>query len=318
MSAIEPEKKSSVWDSDAMFAKAERYVESMLEVERDDFRFALWSALALEMLARAALAKIHPTLLADAQRWHNLYHALGHEPKIKKFQPKSIAIADVFKRLGEILPDFITELENFCTLHVGRRNAELHSGDMPFEGVDSSEWLPDFYRSCKVLLASLGKSLADFAGDDEAKLAEKLIASAADETSMAVAGVVKAHQTVWQGKADDEQKNLAQQAMLWASRQGGHRVKCPACNSAALVFGEPISAPKESWGDGLIVQSQQFLPNKFECIACGMKISGHSHLNVIGLGAVFAKASTFTPAEFYGSDEDESSHMYEEDNNEPY
>jgi len=103
MSKKQPTKKSSEWDSDALFAKAQRYVESMLEQDRDDFRFALWSAFALEILGRAALAKVHPTLLADASNWHNLYHALGHEPKAKKFSPRSIAIAEVFVRLGEIV-----------------------------------------------------------------------------------------------------------------------------------------------------------------------------------------------------------------------
>src|SRR4051794_169371 len=119
-----PAKKSSGWDSDALLVKAQRYIESMLEHDRNDFRFALWSAFALEMLARAALAKVHPTLLADASNWHNVYHALGHEPKTKKFSPRSIPVGEVLLRLGEVVDDFISELEDFCKVHVAKRNAE--------------------------------------------------------------------------------------------------------------------------------------------------------------------------------------------------
>lgn len=319
---IEPEKKASIWDSATLFAKAQRYVESMLELERDDFRFALWSALALEMLARAALSIVHPSLLADPENWHNLYHSLGYEPKAKKFSPKSIPIAAVLNRLGEILPEFISELEDFCRVHIGKRNAELHSGDTPFEGVDSSSWLPMYYRCCKVLLAALKSDLKSFVGTDEAKLAEKLIASAADEAAKAAAGIVKAHQTVWASKDKAEKEKLVQQATIWATRQNGHRVECPACGSPALVTGEIISPPRQAVKGGLIESSQQYLPNKFECVACGMKIAGHSQLNAVGLGAVYVQTSTYAPSDFYEEEEveeeeEEDSGRWEEDNNEP-
>jgi hypothetical protein len=196
----------------------------------------------------------------------------------------------------------------------------------PFEGVDSSSWLPDYYRSCKVLLAELKSDLKKFVGVDEAKLAEQLIASAADETAKAAAGIVKAHETVWANKENAEKEKLVQQAVIWATRQKGHRVNCPACGSPALVTGEAISAPKQTAKDGLIELSQQYLPNRFECVACGMKIAGHSQLNAVGFGAVFVQTTTYTPADFYEEEEreeeehEEEEHEeeeWEEDNNEP-
>ena len=53
------------WFEEALFAKAVLYVERMEAEPPDHWQYAFWSALALELLARAALAHISPTLLAD-------------------------------------------------------------------------------------------------------------------------------------------------------------------------------------------------------------------------------------------------------------
>lgn len=304
------------WDSDALHTKAQRYIEEMLALQRDDWRFSLWSTLALELLSRAALSRVSPTLLADPKDWNNLYHALGHTPTAKKFAPKSIAISEVLSRLRDILPDFDTELEGFCLLHIGRRNSELHSGEMPFDGVQHSSWLPIFYRSCDVLLKSMATDLAEFLGDEEIKVARKLIAAASDKTAKAVAGTIKAYETVWSEKSKDEQAKLVEQASLWATKHIGHRVECPACKSTAIVTGEPISAPKIAINDDVISETQQYLPSKFECIACGMKIAGLSHLSQAGVGDTYTRTHDYDAVEYYAPEVHITE--WEDDNNERY
>jgi hypothetical protein len=230
--------------------------------------------LTLELVARSALAKISPVLLADQTNWKQLYHALGHTPNAPKFSPKSISITEVLGRLGEIIPEFNKELENSCIVHTGNRNAELHSGDTPFDGKKSSSWLPSFYGSCDALLNFLGSTLEELLGKPEAKAAKKLIAAARDDAAKAVASLIKAHQTVWAEKSTKERDELTAQSAVWAARQDGHVVNCPACQAKALLDGEPISAPKKTINDGLITETQQFLPRSFECIACKLKIAG--------------------------------------------
>ena len=44
-------------------------------------------------------------------------------------------------------------------------------------------------------------------------------------------GDVELHKKVWLAKKEDEQAPLISQAALWARRQAGHRVECPACAS---------------------------------------------------------------------------------------
>jgi hypothetical protein len=196
MPSANPQILPATWDSGALLTKAQRYVEEMQQHSHDDWRFAFWSSLALELIARSALANISPTLLADHSSWSNLYYALGHSPKAQKFAPKSIAITEVLSRLGEVLSDFDEELRNFCITHTGSRNGELHSGDTPFDGLKSSSWLPSFYRSCDVLLISLSSTLEEMFGDDAAQAARKQMIAAKDLAAKAVMGTIKAHNTV--------------------------------------------------------------------------------------------------------------------------
>jgi hypothetical protein len=303
------------WDSTALQSKAQRYIEEMQEHSYSDWKAVLWSSLALELLARAALSKFSPALLADAASWHNLSYGLGYTPKVAKFLPKSIATADVLTRLNELLPEFDEELRKFCLIHTGNRNAELHSAEMPFEGVGTSTWLPSFYRSCEVLGKSLDTSLSDLFGKDEEKAAKKVMAAAKDAAANSVKGSISAHKTVWERKPEPERTKLATQAEVWARRQDGHVVNCPACASKALLYGDPITEPKKTIKDDFITVTQTCLPANFVCVACDLRISGLSQLAASGLGDPFKKTITYDAADYYRPEDDMPD--YEDDNNEP-
>lgn len=313
---VEPSVLAATWDPQALYDKAERYIQQVHGLDSDEWDHALWSSLALELLARAALANIHPALLAEPDKaGSNLVSALGFEPIEKKFSPRSIAVAEVFRRLAAMLPDFSAEHEGFGLQFTGRRNAELHSGETAFDGWKGSSWQPRFYQTCAALLSSMGLTLEEFVGADEAKVAESLMAVAADESAKAVKGDVEAHSKVWQAKGADERALLLAQAELWATRQSGHRVQCPACGSPALVIGAPVSAPVRKLNDDEIVERQEYLPGHFECIACGLKIGGLSRLAVVGLADRYTSTQVYDAAEYYTQSQDEWD-GYEEDNNE--
>jgi hypothetical protein len=308
----------AAWNPDSLFNKAQRYVEKMTEADCQTWEHALWSSLTLEFVARAALSNVNPALLADYgdRNWSSLLHSLGYTPTESKFSPKSISIVEVVRRLGEIFPNFDREVENFCKTHVGKRNGELHSGETPFDGVPVSTWQPNFFKAIDILMASMGMKLEDLVGEDEAATARKLIAAAADEKAKAVKGDVDAHKKVWKSKSQEERNKLAQSASVWATRNDGHRVKCPACNSESLLYGEAISAPTQKLENDTIIEKQEYLPAQLECIACGLKISGYSRLNAVGLGDRYINTTHYDAAEYYAP-EDEY-YGYEEDNNEPF
>ncbi|NOH73013.1 hypothetical protein F0225_16970 [Vibrio pectenicida] len=292
----------------------------------DGWQFGLWSSLSLELLARSALSNISPVLLADSKNWRNITFSLGNAPTAKKFNPISISTKEVLARLMELLPDFTEEMAGFCSKHTDDRNAELHSGEVIFGQNGTSRWLPRFYQSCDVLLKSMGKTLEDFVSD--ASNAESLIKSLGDDAAKIVKQDIVAHAKVWSNKPETDKSDAGLQATTWATRQSGHRVGCPSCFSTALLHGAPVGAVTTEINeeDDEVIQRQSMLPSNFECIACGLKISGYSKLSACGLGDTFSAKTIYTPAEFFelytedelqeARDEVEASYSYEPDFNE--
>ncbi|WP_315813724.1 hypothetical protein [Bradyrhizobium sp. SZCCHNR2028] len=306
---------SDTWDRDALVAKAKKYAEKMLEAPRDGWEFALWSSFCLEFLLRADLSDYDPALLADIKDVNNLISATGYSVNIKKFIPKTAATNDIVERLSKVAADFTAELSGFSLRHTSLRNGELHSGYNAFEGKKQSEWLPLFYKTCTFLTKDLSITLADIFGDDEAETAEKLIIAFKDDAAKAVKATINAHATVWKQKSESDQKKAIDISAVWATKHAGHRVKCPACQADAIVSGDAISSPRKSIIGDIITEKQEYLPSKFECVACDMKIAGLSQLAAAGLGDTYVKTQSFEASEYYASDEANEWDGYEPDYN---
>lgn len=310
------------WTPEALFNKALLYVGEMESHAPDDWQHRLWASLSLELMARAALANISPTLLAERQNWRNIHYALGHAWTVPKKVPISITIREVLEILQELVPAFTKELKDACVEQCGHRNAELHSGEEVFAGSGTSTWLPQYYASCRVFLESMGKDLDDLFEDRE--LAENLIDSIQDTAAKSVEKDIEAHKKLWQEKNGDDQAASAQQATAWASRHAGHRTICPACKNPALLRGTGQGSVTTEIRQDEVIQKQTMLPSTFECVACGLKIAGLSKLSACNLGDAFTATTTLSTAEYFGlyteSDLDEARASaepeYEEDFNE--
>lgn len=287
------------WSEEALFAKAQLYIQKMETYTPDDWEYGFWSALAIELVARAALAHISPVLLADNKDWQNLTYALGHEPTTMGFSPRSITTKEVIGRLAKMKPEVTQEIVGFCAQHQERRNTELHSGELAFSGLGTSKWLSSFYLALKTLLAVMGKELQDFVSNPGDAIT--MIEALKDESARVVGQDIKAHQQSWSNKSDEEKEIATAQATTWATRHAGHRVICPSCGSPALLQGSPsgVVSTQIDQREGQIVQRQRMLPTSFECVACSLRIHGLSKLTACGLGGAFTGMSFYTPEEFF-------------------
>ena len=311
----------TTWSSDALFEKAKLYVHQMESQPVGEWQFGLWSSLALELMARASLAHISPVLLAHNQDWHHLAHAIGQKPTAKRYTPRSISITEVVRRLAELVPSLSSDMAQFVTEHTAKRNAELHSGELAFEQLSTSNWLPNFYASSKVLIEAMDQSLQDVYSD--VGQVEHMIESIKDDAAKSVKQDIKAYRMVWSNKSDEDKESANDRATAWAIRQNGHRVSCPSCGCPALVQGSPSGPVHQTVQVEDIVERQSQVPSRFECIACGLKVAGLARLVACGLGDPFIETSTYAVAEYFGlyTEEDvEEARMepppYEEDFNE--
>lgn len=312
---MEITKSSNGWSNESFLNKARRYASIMKEQDRDSWLFGFWSALTLEMIARATLTKISPVLIADGKEWNNIYFALGFKPGVSKFSEKSVGIAEVLQRIEKIYPEFTHEMFNFTLTHFNKRNREIHSGDLAFDGIGISSWLPMYYQVSKTLLDQMEEDFESVFGEEEKLIADDLIGSLKDQTAKSVQETINAHKTVWESKSPSAKDQLIEEAKIWSSRHFGHRVDCPACNSVALLYGNPIGPPTISVEDNNIIEKQKMLPSNLECVACGLKISGYSKLNACGLGDTFTSTSRYDPAEYFGIESYENPYSGDDDYN---
>src|SRR5262245_33395535 len=64
----------------ALYDKARLFMHLAHEQPIESQLFAFWASLSLELLCRAALAKVHPVLLADPREDGNILYAFGIQP----------------------------------------------------------------------------------------------------------------------------------------------------------------------------------------------------------------------------------------------
>lgn len=278
----------------------------MVAEDWDDWQFCLWSTFALELLARAALAKISPILLAAPAKnddpGKNALFGAGIIPP-GSFKPKSLDISSVFNLLAAANIGLSAEQAKIGISHMNRRNAELHSGSSEMAAATNKTWLAEYFEVTEVLLQHLGKKIGDYLGPDSAKAAAEIVKAAKDQTAKAVLGDVAAHKAAWAGEANKPAKLAF--AATWASRTEGHRAPCPSCGTTGLLKGDPSGpASKELKGDQ-ITEKQPYLPATFECVACGLKIGGLAKLVVCDLGTPYTKTTKYSVLDEFGPVDDE-------------
>ena len=175
-------------------------------------------------------------------------------------------------------------------------------------------WLPTYYQACAVLLESMNDSLERFLGETAAGVADAMIAASLDESAKFVKQDIDAHKLAWENSTEDKELR-ALQSSTWATRQSGHRVSCPSCSCAAILAGEPIAPSLRSVSEYEITETLEYLPSRFECVACGLRISGLSHLSAAGLGDTYNATFVYSGNDYFASDDDYGG--YEPDFNEP-
>ncbi len=283
----------TAFDYEPLYNKAKVYVERAtgLQANGDMEMCQLWASLALELLGKAALAKIHPVLVADPQDVDSLFAACGHPFSTTR---RSILAKTVFDRLRHVNSNFLQGDKDFCMDMANRRNAELHSGELPFTGMREGAWVPKFWRVCKLILEAQNKTLDDWLGGDEATKAETAIQTV--KTAEVVESKFRtAAETFEMAYPIAEAKNLIRTTTRffntsWQPLFGRTQAdvfqahQCPVCKCEAAVSGErwneEVSTIERSDEPWMELVETTYVTSGFRCTVCQLKLDGRDELDL--------------------------------------
>jgi hypothetical protein len=293
------------WSSDTLWNKGKLYLDRAFQQDRKSDLFPFFASLGLEFLARAALASVHPALLADPQDGNNILYAFGY-PATRK--PVSIPAKTVFSRLKFVIEDFSEDDLAVCGRLSELRNQELHTGALAFADLATGNWLAAFYRVIQKIVKRLGYNLEDVLGKDEATHAATLISKAVQDVTKDVnerVGKLKSKISVLSDteiearrKGNEPQFNHVR----YTSGGAAFKRKCPACDSAGILSATPIGATPPRLREGEILSQSIFWPTKFECNICGLKLTGYEELQIVNLGDEIVDEDSHDPVEYFGID----------------
>jgi len=290
------------WDSDGLFNKAAMYFARAYSSDREGDEFPLYLTLAFEFLARAALAKVHPVLLADPQTGENLLFAFGY-PVPGGGQPRSVPMKTVLHRLVVVIDEFTEQDFKFATSVIEMRNGELHSGDMPFSTFKPGVWLPDLLRVSQVFCGFLGRTLEDLLGPEDATTAQELIAGLDNSVKggalQAVARAREAFNALDGNKQEELLESGGAEARLM-QRWDDRLVACPSCGADALLRGKQLRIVETVATEEGLEEKTEMLPTSLKCFACGLQLTGHGQLHHVELGGLFTTTMMIDPTDYFG------------------
>ncbi|AJP71334.1 hypothetical protein [Sphingomonas hengshuiensis] len=279
---------------EALHAKSKVYIgRAMARKAAEDLdEYQLWASLALELLGKAALAYRHPSLVVDPTNWKSLFVAAGVNVTT---DVKTITAKTLFERLAHLVPRFDPLMHKFCMDISERRNAELHSADIPFRAMRLGAWEARYWHACDAILRAIESSLEDWLGAD-AEAPRQIVAEAAAASDAAVKLRVETAKAWFAGLKKAERETLAQEAdgMMPIDQVASFAVAfdqiwietCPGCGCRAFLAGdqtgEDIKQENDEYAMWEIVE-REFVGDEFRCPTCKLVLLGGDELDSAGI-----------------------------------
>jgi hypothetical protein len=281
--------------ADALMGKSQAYIGRALVAKAAGSmgEYQLWASLALELVGKAALAKIHPCLVADPNSKFSLFAAAGMSisPDIK-----TITANTLFDRFTHVSKRFDEKTKEFCTSMSLKRNAELHSGEAPFEGAIAASWEGHYWHTAEIILEVGDGSIEAWLGADKAKAPKALLAeyTHAIEQAAKIRVEIAAAAFNKRSKKEREEAHAKAAAMdLWTMRLSfrvqPHNIwnaQCPACKSRSFLAGvkydEEVSEDEANDPYEELVDVS-YVAEEFLCPSCNLHLESRDAIEAVGL-----------------------------------
>jgi hypothetical protein len=283
---------------EAIFAKSKMYIQRALRCKgrRDLDEYQLWASLALELLRKTSLARVHPSLIVNPLDHVSILAASGFNLGT---DIKTITAHTLYERLRHVTKGFDESVKKFCDDISQRRNAELHSGDIPFKAMKLEAWESQYWHAAQLILDFMESSLEKWLGADQARAPKKLLAHASQALIDAVLVRVERAKVQFLKRKKKEREEAIALSMnkesyrypgrLWqCGDEGEWGTKCPACGGKAVVTGS--SGELSVWHydeDGYRVEggfvTKEYVAEKFKCPVCDLHLTSQAEIEAAGL-----------------------------------
>jgi hypothetical protein len=310
------------FSSGALWAKSKSFIDKAFRSRDngDELEFNLWSAMALEILGKAALARIHPVLIADPNDLGSMLHACGVKDPPDK---RTVTAKTVFERLTHLSPSFDERMKKDCLRIANRGNAEMHSGESPMVGLDQSAWVPTFWRCASTIVEIQERTLVEWIGSAEADRVNALLADESQLLAQSVKARIERRSLEYADRfrlGSPERNNAMVSA---AMREAPLRIymeaddlddcDCPACGAKGWLLGfkwdekvvdKGIDDDEEGGTGPYETVNTTHNVDGFRCLECQLILDGREEVDAAQLPSEFEREETREPEyePYYGND----------------
>lgn len=302
---------SDAYDAEALWLKAKLFVSHAMDDEPRTFdERALWATLALELLAKSALSRVSPVLIASpTEEGTNVLIASGLIEGDAQFI--SLASHSLIKRCARAFRPFD---EREARKIMQARNDYLHGGAPVFTKIPRDAWWPRFWSQAVILVNAQDRDIDELVGGDRSPIVEDFLSKNRENiTRQAEMLVARSPPTTCVFREGNLPTKLAGEWSRPIDLSAGltHKAEetCPACESTGTLEGDeiintavkrdPYEHDMDEWIE-LTVSSDYF-----SCPTCKLVLQNWELLSEVGLPGEFSAVGDYDDygAQFeYGND----------------
>lgn len=293
------------FDYEAIWMKSVMFINRALDLDDDFEERAFWAACSLELLAKAALTKISPALIADiGTSGNSLLIATGLHQDASAFL--SVPAKTVFNRCKSLTKHFdSTKAQKIA----GNRNGYLHSGAAFCTSVPAARWWEDYWPLISILLAAQDKELTDFIGADRESEIELILTRSRKHAKERFQTLIDRATLTYQRLQRDELTE-AEIAQIRSRFNGNFPYAsgsvCPACGNEGALHGSTTLDVEDIFdydeNDNFVYTVSEVATDEFGCRSCGLLLRGPDAVAFAELPSSFEVRNEGPDEPEYGND----------------
>lgn len=283
------------YDHEALWVKAKLFINRAMD--EDDVRTfderALWASLSLELLAKAALARVSPLLVAEPNEdGTNLLIASGLVAGDARFT--SVKAHTLFSRCQKAFKPFNHQE---ATRFSGARNEYLHGPGVGFMAIPPNVWWAKFWAQASILITALDRDIEEFVGATrQLTVTRHLEQNAKNVEHRTEALIERAKQRLSQYRSGTLPAKIAAEWKPGFDQTAGLEYRtiepCPACQSDGILEGEDVTDTEVEYeqiaeDDFVTTVTLTVYADYFSCPTCQLVLNGFDLIDQAGLETSF-------------------------------